>query len=89
VVARVLSPARRKAVFDSPLLANIYMNRFLKYGRLTNCGEAFRAHVVSYADDFIILERARDFLVRRHKVAGRGTRQFSCDVSMENWVCYV
>jgi RNA-directed DNA polymerase len=34
----------------SPLLANIYMNRFLKHWRLTGCGEAFRAHVVSYAD---------------------------------------
>ena len=30
----------------SPLLANIYMNRFLKYWRLTGCGEAFRAHVI-------------------------------------------
>src|SRR6478735_157117 len=41
----------------SPLLANIYMNRFLKHWRLTGCGEAFRAHVVSYADDFVILSR--------------------------------
>ena len=41
----------------SPLLANIYMNRFLKYWRLTGCGEAFRAHVVAYADDFVILSR--------------------------------
>jgi RNA-directed DNA polymerase len=39
----------------SPLLANIYMNRFLKHWRLTRRGEAFRAHVVSYADDFVIL----------------------------------
>ena len=31
----------------SPLLANIYMNRFLKYWRLTGRGEAFRAHVIS------------------------------------------
>jgi RNA-directed DNA polymerase len=43
----------------SPLLANIYMNRFLKYWRLSGCGEAFRAHVVSYADDFVILSRGR------------------------------
>jgi len=35
----------------SPLLANIYMNRFLKHWRQGGCGEAFRAHVVSYADD--------------------------------------
>ena len=41
----------------SPLLANIYMNRFLKYWRLTGCGKAFRAHVIAYADDFVILSR--------------------------------
>src|ERR1700674_3555388 len=41
----------------SPLLANIYINRFLKHWRLTKRGEAFRAHVVSYADDFVILSR--------------------------------
>ena len=43
----------------SPLLANIYMNRFLKHWRLSGCGEAFRAHVISYADDFVILSRGR------------------------------
>src|SRR5450756_886710 len=41
----------------SPLLANVYMNRFLKHWRLTGCGAAFRAHVVAYADDFVILSR--------------------------------
>ena len=43
----------------SPLLANIYMNRFLKHWRLSGCGEAFCAHVISYADDFVILSRGR------------------------------
>ena len=43
----------------SPLLANIYMNRFLKHWRLSGRGEAFRAHVVNYADDFVILSRGR------------------------------
>ena len=43
----------------SPLLANIYMNRFLKYWRLTECAESFRAHVVAYADDFVVLSRGR------------------------------
>jgi len=43
----------------SPLLANIYMNRFLKHWRLSGCGAAFRARVVSYADDFVILSRGR------------------------------
>jgi len=41
----------------SPLLSVIYMNRFLKHWRLTRRGEAFNAHVISYADDFVILSR--------------------------------
>jgi len=41
----------------SPLLANLYMNRFLKYWRITGRGEIFRAQVVTYADDFVILSR--------------------------------
>ncbi len=43
----------------SPLLANLYINRFLKYWRITERGKAFRAQVVSYADDFVILSRGR------------------------------
>ena len=41
----------------SPLLANLYMNRFLKHWRMNRCNEAFRARIVSYADDFVILSR--------------------------------
>ena len=41
----------------SPLLANIYMNRFLKHWRLSGRDEALRAHVVACADDFVILSR--------------------------------
>lgn len=41
----------------SPLLSVIYMNRFLKHWRSTGRGEVFHAHVVSYADDFVILSR--------------------------------
>ena len=43
----------------SPLLANLYMNRFLKYWRITEQEKALRAHVVNYADDFVILTRRR------------------------------
>jgi len=43
----------------SPLLANLYMNRFLKYWRFKRCRETFRAHIISYADDFVILSRGR------------------------------
>jgi RNA-directed DNA polymerase len=41
----------------SPLLSVVYINRFLKHWRLSGRGEALRAHVVSYADDFVILSR--------------------------------
>ena len=41
----------------SPMLANLYMNRFLKHWRKTGSGEAFRACLINYADDFVILSR--------------------------------
>jgi RNA-directed DNA polymerase len=41
----------------SPLLANLYMNRFLKYWRLQGKDKQFQAEVVTYADDFVILSR--------------------------------
>jgi len=43
----------------SPLLANLYMNRFLKHWRQSGRGEAYRAEIISYADDFVILSRGR------------------------------
>lgn len=43
----------------SPMLANLYMNRFFKHWRITGRSKAFRAHVVTYADDFVILSRGR------------------------------
>jgi RNA-directed DNA polymerase len=43
----------------SPLLANLYMNRLLKYWRIKGCDKAFRAQIVNYADDFVILSRYR------------------------------
>jgi len=39
----------------SPTLANLYMNRMLKGWRQTRRGEQFRARIVNYADDFVIL----------------------------------
>jgi len=43
----------------SPLLANLYMNRMLKGWRQTGRGTQFRAHMVNYADDFVILSRGK------------------------------
>ena len=41
----------------SPMLANLYMNRLLKHWRATGRSDAYRAYVVAYADDFVILSR--------------------------------
>jgi RNA-directed DNA polymerase len=43
----------------SPALANLYMNRLLKGWRQTKRGEQFRARIVNYADDFVILSRGK------------------------------
>ena len=43
----------------SPALANLYMNRMLKGWRQTGRGEQFQAHIVNYADDFVILSRRK------------------------------
>ena len=41
----------------SATLSTLYMNRFLKHWRASGCGAAYQAHVVVYADDFVILSR--------------------------------
>lgn len=41
----------------SPLLANIYMHRFLRAWRERGKGETFQGHIVNYADDFVILTK--------------------------------
>jgi RNA-directed DNA polymerase len=48
----------------SPLLANIYIHRYLRAWRLRGKEQQYQAHIVNYADDFVILSRgmARDAL---------------------------
>jgi RNA-directed DNA polymerase len=43
----------------SPLLANLYINRMLKGFRRTRREEQYRARIVNYADDFVILSRGK------------------------------
>lgn len=43
----------------SPLLANVYMNRYLRAWRERGKGQQYRARIVAYADDFVILSRGR------------------------------
>jgi RNA-directed DNA polymerase len=43
----------------SPLLANIYMNRYLKAWSQRGKAAEFRARLINYADDFVILSRGQ------------------------------
>lgn len=43
----------------SPLLANIYMHRFLRAWRVRGKGGQYQARIVNYADDFVILSRGQ------------------------------
>ena len=57
----------------SPLLANVYMHRFLRHWHGCGKGERYRARVISYADDFVILSRghAKEALGWTREVMGR------------------
>jgi len=53
-------PVEREVTFCvrgvvSPLLANVYLNRYLKVFRLRGLDRRYGARLVSYADDFVIL----------------------------------
>ncbi len=56
----------------SPLLANIYMHRYLRFWRQRGKGREFAARIVNYADDFVILSRgkAEEALAWTRKVMG-------------------
>jgi RNA-directed DNA polymerase len=43
----------------SPLLANIYMHRFLRAWRQRDKGRQYRARLITYADDFVIVSRGQ------------------------------
>jgi RNA-directed DNA polymerase len=53
----------------SPLLANIYMHRFIRAFRKHGLAEAYGAVLVNYADDFVVLCRAGAHAVRK-RIAG-------------------
>jgi RNA-directed DNA polymerase len=56
----------------SPLLANLYMNRYLKVFRLRGLERRYGERLVNYADDFVVLCRygAAEVLAQ--------SRQWSC-----------
>lgn len=77
----------------SPLVANLYMNRFLKYWRQTGRGEAWQAHVINYADDFVILGRGHaaealtwtDAVMTRLGLTLNRTKTRLCDARTETF----
>jgi RNA-directed DNA polymerase len=71
------------------------VNRFLKHWRASGSGEAYQAHVVVYADDFVILSRGHanealawtrrvmrrlGLAIKEAKTSIRNSRQESFDV---------
>lgn len=77
----------------SPLVANLYMNRFLKHWRRTGKGEAWQAHVINYADDFVILSRGHaaealawtDRVMTRLGLSLNRTKTRLCDARQERF----
>jgi RNA-directed DNA polymerase len=77
----------------SPLIANLYMNRFLKYWRQTGRGTEFQAHIINYADDFVILSRGRaaaalawtDRVITRLGLTLNRTKTRLCDARAERF----
>ena len=75
----------------SPLLANVYMHRFLRAWQERGMDRRLKAKVVSYADDFVILCRgpAADALVvtqqwmRALKLTLNETKTRTCDATQE------
>lgn len=77
----------------SPLLANLYMNRFLKYWRITGQADKLQARVIAYADDFVILSRghaaqARDWtqqVMTRLGLTLNGDKTKLCEATQEHF----
>jgi RNA-directed DNA polymerase len=77
----------------SPLVANLYMDRFLKYWRQTGRGKAWDAHVINYADDFVILSRGHaaealawtDSVMARLGLTLNRTKTRLCDARTERF----
>jgi RNA-directed DNA polymerase len=77
----------------SPLVANLYMNRFLKHWRQSGRGKALQAHVINYADDFVILSRGHaaealawtDRVMTRLGLSLNRTKTRLCDARQERF----
>lgn len=77
----------------SPLVANLYMNRFLKHWRQSGRGEAWQAHIINYADDFVILSRGHaaeamawtDQVMSRLGLTLNRTKTRLCDARQERF----
>ena len=73
-VANLLTPGNHDPWLDVRDAINAFLFGWARYFSYGTHRAAFRGI------DYYVYERVRDFLARRHKVKGRGTRQFSYDV---------
>jgi RNA-directed DNA polymerase len=73
-IGNLLSPSNIDPWPDLRDMLNSSLLGWSNYFCHGTCRPAFRSI------DRYVYERVPDFLARRHKVAGRGTRRFSCDV---------
>ena len=75
------------------MVANLYMNRFLKHWRRSGKGEAWQAHIINDADDFVILSRGHaaealawtDRVMTRLGLSLNRTKTRLCDARRERF----
>ena len=73
-VANLLTPGNNDPWLDIRDALNAFLFGWARYFSYGTHRAAFRSI------DYYVYERVRDFLARRHKVPGRGTRRFSYGV---------
>jgi RNA-directed DNA polymerase len=77
----------------SPLLSNLYMRRFVLGWKVLGHEQRLDAHIVNYADDFVICcrgtaaeaDRAMRMLMKRLKLAVNGTKTRTCRIPDETF----
>ena len=76
----------------SPLLSNIYMRRFIMGWKVLGYAQRFKAHIVNYADDLVVLGKAPsadmlaalESLMQRLKLAVNAEKTRCCRVPEES-----
>jgi RNA-directed DNA polymerase len=65
----------------SPILANRYMNRFLRYWEQSPKAQALETKIVAYADDFVILARSQNKAQKALGLARRAMQKLKLEIN--------